>query len=158
MHQAAWHLWENIYCETSKRKISFSKILCLLHSKHFKICPTRIFGYFKLQGLGWSTNTQGVNIKAGMFATGYLRPCWLLIFHHKLKYKGISSVTGQVICLRMLYIIVRYIYMYIEENPSQMHLVCEMASCTTEKCRKTGGTLQSRSAKMIRVLKFMACL
>lgn len=26
---------------------------------------------------------------------------------------------------------------YIEKNPSQMHLVCQITSCTIEKCRKT---------------------
>lgn len=51
--------------------------------------------------------------------------------------------------------IVRYMCMYIKEyiekNPSQMHLVCEIASCTNEKCRKTEGTLQNRSAKRFKI-------
>jgi len=40
-----------------------------------------------------------------------------------------------------------YIEEYIEKNPSQMHLVCEMASCINEKCRKTGGTLKTNPKK-----------
>lgn len=120
MHQAAWHLWENIYCWNCERKICLRNILSLLCSKQFKICFTRGFDYCKWQGLGTAV-TQRVFIEADMFATGYLWPCWLLASHHKLESR---KELPHYLDKWFVDNIARYMCMYIEEhiekNPSQM--------------------------------------
>lgn len=119
MHQAAWHLWENIYCENSERKTGLSNILSLVCSKQFKICFTRGFDCCKWQGLRTAL-TQRVFIQSDMFATGYLWTCWLLASHHKLENSHYLSKWFVDKC----YAYIRYLCMYIEEHIEKVFHNC----------------------------------
>lgn len=119
MHKAAWHRWENIYCERSERKIGLSNISSLVCSKQFKKCFTRGFDYCQWQGLGTAL-TQRVFIEADMFATGYLWPCWLLASHHKLEN---SHYLGKLF-VDKCYAYIRYLCTDIEEHIEKVFHKC----------------------------------